>query len=503
MFWWKNAIVLIGLLGLASLPLLRLSQASWERLMIARLAAAGALIACVAVSFVPMAPSLLIYGVLLLLCFDRRVPMVATFLFFYLWTPSTTVLLNIAGAYVMNLGPLTVFSGAMLLAYLANPGLHLRRQPNATDVLFHSFLLIFLLCVSLPDSPTGAFRNFMQYVVPYGLTYHVVSRTRIPQPELVLRLMIFGAAAASLLCMFEAVRWWPLYANIGAMKGDLYVAGTPTVMLFRGGMLRAYGPYSHPLGGSVVFGMTAIAVFGLAAWQGWKMPVVVAGGCALVGLVATLSRTGVIAMAVGIVALLLMRRRYAVATAIAGFGFIIVVALPILSNADAQGSADYRMMILWGIPKTLGSHVWLGYPEAVSSGLLDSFKQGQGIVDLVNLYLAIVVQGGIASLLPYVLFLASSLMGYRALRRVRPSRDQLLLGQVCMAIQAGFVVSAAFIGAWSAPMVLSIVFAAILVALRAEAVRAAAHPSQPRTDAGEVRSSMPHMPDGDRLPALR
>jgi hypothetical protein len=118
MFLWKNAVVLCGLLGMVALPATMLVRARWEKRYIARLVACGMSIACLAVSALPMLWTQLIFGLLLVGCFDKRVPMAATYLFYFFSTPAAGSLLAIAGAYIAPLTPFLSFSAALVVGYL-------------------------------------------------------------------------------------------------------------------------------------------------------------------------------------------------------------------------------------------------------------------------------------------------------------------------------------------------------------------------------------------------
>jgi hypothetical protein len=421
--------------------------------------------------------------------------MVATYLFFLLWTPAATGQLVAGGIYIAPLGPILSFSLALLVGYHVHPNMRLRRRLNAADVYLIAFLIIFTVCASLRSTGATILRNFLIYAVPYGLSYHILSRVRIERPELVLRMFAYGGAAAGALCVFETLRYWPIYSGLAQMKGVWALLDTTNVMLFRAGLFRALGPFAHPLTASAVLGMAGVALIGLARLRGFTPPIVMLAIAVGAGLMATVSRTGIVMLFVGLVTMQLFRRRYASIVAITVSGSILLFGTPLLSGQDAQANSAYRIMLLAGVPRALGGKLWLGYREAVQSHVLDAFVQGQGIVDLVNVYLSIAVNGGVVSLIPYLFFLGASFTQYRALKRAGPSEPQLILAQTCLSIQAGFAVSAFLMSAWGAPMQISFVCAAIIVALRAEMK------THRQDAASSKRPSLMHT-DFDRLPAL-
>ncbi|TZG28017.1 hypothetical protein [Sphingomonas montanisoli] len=472
MFYWKNAIVLVGIVVLLYPAAMALARSNWERMMTQKMMVSAGLIACLTVSAVPILVTPILFAIMMLLCIDQRAPASAPFLMFVVWTPMAAGLLELAGLYLMPLTPTLVFGATLAVAFALYPRIKLRPGVVATDIYLAIFLVVFWICVSLRDGITIAMRNFFIYAVPYGLAYWGVSRTRIERPELALRWLVIGSAMAGAVCLFETLRSWPLYSGLYAIKRAGNIIQYNDMMLLRAGVMRSSGPFVHPLVGSVVFGMAGVAAAGLVALRGMRWPILLLGAAIVIGMLVTVSRSGLVALVVGVIALMALRGRplTALSAMILGLGGFFL--LQFISGSDGSSTAAYRLYILGGIPATLGSKLILGYREAIGLGLLDAFMQGQGLVDLVNIYLAIAVVGGLVSLLPYIAFLLSSFTQYRALRRTGPAREQLIAGQTLVAMQISYMVAAMFVGAWSTPMLLSILCAALLVALRVEAEQA-------------------------------
>ncbi|RVT94868.1 hypothetical protein [Sphingomonas crocodyli] len=496
MFYWKSAIVLVGIVVLLYPVAMAMARSNWERMQTQKLMLAAAAISCLTVSAVPILVTPILFAIMLLLCIDHRAPASAPFLMFIVWTPMASGLLELVGLYLMPLTPPLVFGATMVVAFALNPRVKLRPGVHRTDVYLAMFLTAFWICVSLRDGITIAMRNAFIYAVPYGLAYWGVSRTRIERPELALRWLVIGAAMAGVVCLFETIRSWPLYSGLYAIKRANNLVQYNDMMLLRAGVLRSSGPFVHPLVGSVVFGMAGVAAAGLAALRGLRWPIVLLGAAIVIGMLVTVSRSGLVALVVGLIALLALRGRPLTALGFLGLGLAGFFLLQFISGSDGSSTAAYRFTMLSGIPATLGSRLILGYREAIGLGLLDAFMQGQGLVDLVNVYLAIAVVGGLVSLLPYVVFLFSSFGQYRALRRAKPTHEQLVVGQTCVAMQIGYMVAAAFLGAWSTPMLLSMLCAALLVALRTEAEQA------PKRAAAAARQAT-RQQDPFLLPALQ
>lgn len=498
MFLWKNAVVLCALLGVATLLATMIVRQRWEKGYIARIVIGAGLMSCLAVTALPMLPTQIAFLLILVASFDKRVPMSATYVFFFFWAPAAGSLLAVAGAYIAPLTPFLSFSGALLVGYMLHPEHHLRRRFAMSDAAMLAFVASWCVCMSLRDTPTGIARTFVTYFIPYLLTYQILSRVRIERAELVLRMLLFGAAAGGLLCIFETLRHWPLYAGIVGIKNDVWTIDAPRVWLERGGIARAYGPYAHPLTGGAMLGIAAIAGWALLQIRGRSGPLVTLGLIVLIGLASTLSRSGLVALAVGITTFQVLRRRYLLAVLIPLAGLAAVVALPILGGADAQFSTTYRLGLILGVPKALGAHIWIGYREAIQQGLLDAFIQGQGIVDLVNVYLALMVGGGVVTVVPFLLFLLSSYPHYRAIRRLEPDPEQLIFAQALISIQTALIVSLALLSSWVAPMQISFVAVALLIALRAQ-LSSARVATRPRRE--PLVATLPV--EGERLPTLQ
>jgi hypothetical protein len=499
MFLWKNAIVLCALLGMVTIPATMLVRARWENLYMSRIVICGMLIACIAVSALSMAGTQLVFGLLLILCFDKRVPMAATYLFFFFWAPAAGALLGVAGAYIAPLTPFMSFSAALLLGYLLHPESYLQRRFVMSDAWMLLFVVLFCVCASLHTTATGVARNIVTYFIPYALSYFILSRVRVERPELVLRLILFGAAAGAMLCIFETLRGWPLYAGVMGVKNELWTIDSPRVWLERGGINRAYGPYSHPLVGGTLLGIAAIAAWAFYLARGRSVPLLLLAATIVLGLAVTLSRSGLVALAVGLMVFQALRGRYLLAILMPIVGAMGVIGFPLFAGEDVNLSGLYRLDLIVGVPRVLGSRIWLGYRGAMEEGLLDQFIQGQGIVDLVNTYLGIAVEGGVVSVVPYVIFLLSTFPHYRAIRRLRPDREQLLLAQALVSMQAGLIAGMALLGSWASPMQLSFVVTALVIALRFEIARARSAEAPKPVPLVAVAPAY----EGEQLPALR
>jgi len=176
--------------------------------------------------------------------------------------------------------------------------------------------------------------------------------------------------------------------------------------------------------------LAALALLGLAETAKKRVVAMSALGVTLLGLACTFSRTGMVALGLGMLLFAIVRRHawiYLLVLASGGAGMFLLSTIG--SSSEAAGTADYRLKVLQsGIAVILQNPIF-GNNNAIQEGRLNDLLQGQGIVDLVNSYIALGVEGGFvlisAFLLPPVVSLARYLH-----RRKRLSKDQRLIADV-------------------------------------------------------------------------
>ena len=139
------------------------------------------------------------------------------------------------------------------------------------------------------------------------------------------------------------------------------------------------------------------------------------------GILVTGARTGVLGTGTALVILALMRRRLHIAL---GLLALLVFGMSQLTARDVDRhlaeTADYRIRLLQEVPVRMAGDLWIGDPQAVEPGRqLEDLRQGQGIVDLVNSYLQLFVNGGVILLGAFFVFLGTVFASYARFRRLR------------------------------------------------------------------------------------
>ncbi|MEM7748460.1 MAG: O-antigen ligase family protein, partial [Pseudomonadota bacterium] len=113
-----------------------------------------------------------------------------------------------------------------------------------------------------------------------------------------------------------------------------------------------------------------------------------------------------------------------------------------VAKFDAHGSFVYRQMLIDTSIKYIADHPFFGDLRFLQSGRFDHLVQGQGIVDVTNLYLQVLLKHGLIGglLLFGPIFLVIAQLSFRAMSLSRngdPERREMR--GACIAISAGYV----------------------------------------------------------------
>jgi O-Antigen ligase len=308
------------------------------------------------------------------------------------------------------------------------------RVPNprlrVPDALFAAYFIYVFVVTATADSVTGLMRYTIYLLLDHALLYYVITRSVTDRRRLldVMAAFVMGVAVACVIAGFENMRSWLVYESLRTPLGvPLQNVGTYLLRATEdGGYLRAYVTMGHAIG----LGFTAMVA---VTWQlalarsfsppqpalsGMQRPVnsyapkllgAVVMLMPVVGLLASVSRGPwvgcAIAMAIGlsfgagakqrVLWMLAALPLLVAALLILPQGQKFIDLLPFIGTAD-PGSVSYRtllldqaMIVFWQSP-IVGSLHYMQHPA------LESMRQGQGIIDIVNSYVGVgLAYGGI------------------------------------------------------------------------------------------------------------
>jgi hypothetical protein len=287
-------------------------------------------------------------------------------------------------------------------------------QPNALrmiDLGVVGFIIVQMVVLLPHDSVTNILRRGLHFVLDYGLVYYVLSRTLTRESSLYEALAAFVLSCAVLapISLFETLRSWLLYQGLG----ELWGRPDPFAWLFRGDSLRAQTTAGH----SLTYGFHMAIGFGftMALARGLGRPKLAlwVGGLMWVGLISAFSRApwlaaGMFAVVVAALApggaanlkrLMLWSVLGGGALLVSPWGDDVLDLLPFIGSVDSANVA-YRQQLAQTSWNLILRNPILGDPLVLRD--MESLRQGQGIIDLVNSYAAVALFNGLVGLVLFV-----------------------------------------------------------------------------------------------------
>ncbi len=366
---------------------------------------------------------------------------------------------------------------------------------------------------SLTSLVRTLFESFSDILIPY----YVITRTiRTPAQlrEAASHLMLGCVFVASVACI-ESLSQRNLYGGLQWVYG---VRWESTVDLMRGGFLRVEATTPQP----IVLAFVLMFGIGLWTWLKGETPrnkwfYVVLGIFGL-ALVSTWSRGPWLGTVLLLGALALQRwlpprvfGSAVILTVIAGIivkaagaDSAVMTALASIFGSDQSELATitYRRDLLDASMAMIQQSPWVGVPNYQSA--LQAFKQGEGMIDLVNTYIVIMINSGVIGLVlflfPYIYLISKMLAAQTRNRAV----SKAVLGKFAPAFIALIIAmlftifTASTLDAMRYLMGLAISFPAIwLMQVRQGLV--VAEPAAPQPEAGIRDALVPGYLDSPRM----
>ena len=309
----------------------------------------------------------------------------------------------------------------VLLTWAAIELVPMKPQPRTIRFLWVDLfvvgyqLLRFLLNVPHSTMTTLA-RMVVESALDILLPYFVVTRGVRSMADLrfVGGHLLLGIAFAACVGVAETLLQHNLYSGLQSIYGMRWQL---TYVLMRGSLIRIQATTPEPI--ILAFMLT----FGFALWywlkgRQWRRPSVMALlGAMLVAEIATFSRGPWLGVALILLAVFAMRHLPA-ATFKAVLVVLVLAAVGLkMAGADEQviavlgsifgseksdiASIEYRRQLLDTSLALVKQSPWLGVPNYASQ--MQNLVQGEGIIDVVNSYVAIMLDAGLVGLVVYLL----------------------------------------------------------------------------------------------------
>jgi len=323
------------------------------------------------------------------------------------------------------------------------------------DKLLALYLVLSALLQLRETTLTDTLRQSLYLFIDVFLPYYVASRTLKQLSDFKDAMLAFALAAMllALIGTFEYARHWLLY---GSLNDALGLRWGMSSYAGRGGSLRA----SASTGQSIVLGyVISVAIgFYLFLHAGVRSRLQQRLGALLLaaGLFATLSR-GPWVGAAAMITVFIATGRNAVKRLIL-LGLAGVLSLPLLSiipggnklidllpyiGTTDTGNITYREELFAKAMIVIQRNPLFGSVDYLNTAEMQSMMQGEGIIDIVNSYLAIALESGLIGLLLFAGFFTTIALGIRKALRTFQDKDAeaLRLGRALLATLLGVLVT--------------------------------------------------------------
>ncbi len=330
----------------------------------------------------------------------------------------------------------------LILLLLAPILLYRRGTPSPVyrriDMFVISIVLLQTLLGFRDVTLTAAIRNGILLTIDILVPYFVISRyvITLDKYKTVLTILLFIILSISVISIFEFIKKWHLYNSI---LDSLGVMNSHSIYLIRAGMLRASAIFYSP----IELGLVMCMGFGLYLFlykhicitkKHYLIPVFL-----ITGLFVSLSRGPWLGFMI-----LLFTYSYLKRSVIKDFVLFMsmfIVMLPVLSMTNLwktfisllpfigdveSENISYREKLLDVSLSVFMKHPLFGDFNYRDDPDMSILIQGQGIVDVVNSYVNILLSYGIFALLMYtILFVYLLIIVYKQAKLIEPMNDEI------------------------------------------------------------------------------
>jgi hypothetical protein len=380
---------------------------------------------------------LLIAGVLMYLAAARDGNRVALVMFILLAVPPLPVEIPGFGIvrYIFNIDYLKLTSLVILLPVFLRDVTRYSWQ-RFTGELPDKFLLAYLALnlglTFVASTFTGTLRAAFLLFIDVALFYAVASR--LPSTLVSIRAAVasyvIGAAVMAGIGVFEFGKKWLLYSALDGALGLKWELGH---YLMREESLRAVATTGQPI--AFGYAMAVALVFMLGLRRSVPQRALWLAGVALftLGLIASVSRGPWFGALAGVAVFLMTGpRAWAGIVRLAATGILLAPVLLVTPAGDKiiyyftavdEGSYSYRARLFEISVSAILQNPLFGAYQYIFSPAFQELKQGEGIIDIVNTYLAIGLSSGLTGLFLFVAFFAAAMYGVWRQMKLVGDRD--------------------------------------------------------------------------------
>lgn len=334
----------------------------------------------------------------------------------------------------------------LFLKLLLNPNFIKRDLfENSVD----KFVLLFaiLSCILGFRNPTitsGMRAGFYIVMFTSIVPYYVISRyiKTYDDFQRVIIAILFSAIMISFVGIFEEYFKWWFYEYLPNSLG--FVPLSSELYDFRGGLLRVRATMDPiPLGYFISLAFGAL-FFLRTTWLKSRLSILIIMTLFSVILFFTDSRGAWLATAVLLAVFLYLKTlNKKLKALIITITIFIIVGANIMADklhtfqVDKYGTFDYRLELIQKSVTVIKNHFFFGTQKPNEHGALESLRQGQGIIDIVNTYLEVAFNSGMIGLLLFMsIFFGLLVSIYIEIKKIdkKRGRKYWLLGNLLIAM---------------------------------------------------------------------
>lgn len=357
--------------------------------------------------------------------------------------------------YLVDLNHVRLLNLAILLPIALR--LMVKRAPEraisrTVGILLLAYLVLVAALFARSGNVTLVMRQVVYLFVDVWLPYYVAANAlrSVGAFRDVFAAFVLSASVLAVIAMFEFLRGWLLYGALDEAMGLAW--GFGSYLRRDTGSLRALASTGHPivLGYVLMVGIAFMVALRTTAKPRmlWQLGL----ASLVVGLLASVSRgpwVGAAAMAAVWLTLAPgAGRRIARVAGVCALPVLVLILsplgesfidlLPFVGSVNAD-TVQYRQQLFWVSMSVLAQSPIFGVPNYLAAPEMQQLVQGEGIIDMVNSYVAIALSLGVVGLLLFVgVFAVTGAAVYRTRTR--------LLGVHSQAEQIGRALLAALVG---------------------------------------------------------
>jgi O-antigen ligase len=366
-------------------------------------------------------------------------------------------------SYLINIDYLKIVSLAILLPIaiqlMSSKGT-LKLGAVKTDTFLIVFVLVNVGLQFRDTTATDALRQSVVILIQNFLPYYVISRSlkSIEDIKQILVAFMIASIPAAFVGIFEFAKHWLLY---NTLEAALHVHWGYGGYLGRDGGLRAIASLGHP----IIFGYFMTVALGVYLYLKDKIKSnfyrKLGLGIILLGLIAPLSRGPWVGAAVMYGVYLLLGKNgianaikfgvagifsFAMATQLPG-GEKLINLIPFIGKTE-QFNVEYREKLIDVSLLVVAKYPFFGKVEFRKEPEMKQMVQGEGIIDIVNTYISVMLSSGYVGLFSFLgIFISCLILTYSTARKIRTTNeDAYQLGRMLISTIIGIMIIITTVG---------------------------------------------------------